>query len=315
MAGRLLLIEEYVDRHVWGHLLDVFLDTFPHEAGLAAREIMAKGKPIVSMRRVFTERERVPMLIADDPQHYADIVSRLIEDRDFYAAACAATRDFVAAQPGEAEYAAAVDAALTTVVRRVRSENPSPHGSQAGLPDPCRHHSTSGLSAIALDQLVCARVLDRLRDECPRSIDIVDFAQGGRPIEVGAARDVLYLPELHLQIWRDGIIPYEVNADDDAIQEGSIHSGAVVRSGVSLIDASDQDVCILSNLYSHNFAHFFEELYKVVILERQGFSGVFSPFPTRIAKTLPTFSTQFLEFLGIPRERILHVDVPTVFRT
>jgi len=121
LAGRLVLVEEYVDGHVWGHMLDVLLDTFPGEAGVAGREIMAKGKPFVCIGSAFTERERVPMLIADDPSGYADIVSRLIEDRDFYAAACTATRDFVAAQPGQPEYVAAIHDALTTVVSLARS--------------------------------------------------------------------------------------------------------------------------------------------------------------------------------------------------
>ncbi len=118
LAGRLVLVNEYVDGHVWGHLLDVFLDTFPGEAGVAAREIMAKGKPIVCIRSAFTEHERVPTLIADDPRGYADLVSRLIEDRGFYEATRAATRDFVAAQPGEPEYIAAIHRALSSVVQR-----------------------------------------------------------------------------------------------------------------------------------------------------------------------------------------------------
>jgi len=118
LAGRLVLVNEYVDGHVWGHLLDVFLDTFPGEAGVAAREIMAKGKPIVCIRSAFTEHERVPTLIADDPRGYVDLVSRLIEDRDFYEATHATTRDFVAAQPGEPEYIAAIHRALSSVVER-----------------------------------------------------------------------------------------------------------------------------------------------------------------------------------------------------
>jgi hypothetical protein len=123
LAGRLVLADEWVDGHIWGYMLDVFLDTFPLEGGLAAIEVMAKGKPVVAMRSAHTEHERLPMLIADDAGGYVELVSRLIEDREFYAAACAATRAFVAAQPGEAEYAAAIHHALTSIVRRVRSEN------------------------------------------------------------------------------------------------------------------------------------------------------------------------------------------------
>src|SRR5205823_7542996 len=31
LAGRLELIDHYVDGHVWGQMLDVFLETFPYE--------------------------------------------------------------------------------------------------------------------------------------------------------------------------------------------------------------------------------------------------------------------------------------------
>ena len=122
LAGRLVLVDQWVDAHLWGHLLEVFLDTFPSEAGLAGREIMAKGKPIVALRSHYVERDRVPMLIADDPGGYADLVSRLLDDPDFYDAACAATRAFVAAQPGEAEYAAAIHQALNKILQAAREE-------------------------------------------------------------------------------------------------------------------------------------------------------------------------------------------------
>jgi hypothetical protein len=130
-AGRFVLIDEFVDGHVWGHMLDLFLDT-SYGATSAGREVMAKGKPIVCMRTPTTERERAPMLIADTPAMYIDLVSRLIEDREFYDAACAATRDFVAAQPGEREYVAAAHDALTTIVRRVRERTAPKHPHDMG---------------------------------------------------------------------------------------------------------------------------------------------------------------------------------------
>jgi hypothetical protein len=125
LAGRLVLANHYVDGHVWGHMLDFFLDTSV-DVTVAGREIMVKGKPIVCMRTPTLEHERVPMLMADTPAVYVEIASRLIEDGDFYKAACAATREFVAAQPGEREYALAVHDAVSTVVRRVRSRAHGP---------------------------------------------------------------------------------------------------------------------------------------------------------------------------------------------
>ena len=133
LAGRLELVEGYVDGHVWGHILEIFLDTFPLAGGISAREMVARTRPVVTMRSAdyptFTEEERVPLLVARDPQSYVETVSRLIEDPSFYAAACAATRDFVASRPREPDYAAAVVRALTAVVRRTRAGSRLP---QAG---------------------------------------------------------------------------------------------------------------------------------------------------------------------------------------
>lgn len=120
LAERLVLIDEYVDGHVWGHMIDLFLDTSV-DVTVAGREIMAKGKPIVCMRTSTLEHERVPMLIADNHAMYVDLASRLIEDPAFYEAASAATRKFVAAQPDERAYATAVHDALSIVVERAKS--------------------------------------------------------------------------------------------------------------------------------------------------------------------------------------------------
>jgi hypothetical protein len=74
LAGRLVLIDEFVDGHAWGHMLDIFLDT-SYGATSAGREVMAKGKPVVCLRNPTTERERVPMLIADDRDVYRSRVA------------------------------------------------------------------------------------------------------------------------------------------------------------------------------------------------------------------------------------------------
>jgi hypothetical protein len=133
LAKRLMLVDEYVDGHVWGHMLDLFLDTSV-DVTLAGREIMVKGKPIVCMRTPTLEHERVPMLIADTPAMYVDLASRLIEDPAFYKAACTATREFVAAQPDERAYAIAVHDALSIVVDRVKNRPPQYDSSAKELP-------------------------------------------------------------------------------------------------------------------------------------------------------------------------------------
>lgn len=49
LEKRLFVRNEFVDGHIWGRFLDVFLDTFPLTGGYSCREVLAKGKPIVHM--------------------------------------------------------------------------------------------------------------------------------------------------------------------------------------------------------------------------------------------------------------------------
>jgi tetratricopeptide (TPR) repeat protein len=136
LTGRLEVVEGYVDGHVWGHLLEVFLDTFPQEAGFAGREVMAKSRPVVSLRSPWSEKDRVPMLVVNDREAYADIVSRLIEDRVFYESAVSATRSFVTAGARELDHAAAVANALTAVIGRAQDGSlpPGHRGHTPGEP-------------------------------------------------------------------------------------------------------------------------------------------------------------------------------------
>ncbi|HVH75856.1 MAG TPA: glycosyltransferase 61 family protein [Stellaceae bacterium] len=301
LTGRLVLVDEYVDGHVWGHVVDIFLDT-SWDVTVAGREIMAKSKPIVSMRTPTHEHERVPMLIADNRAMYIDLVSRLIEDRALYEAACAATRDFVAAQPGEREFAAAVDQALKAIVGRVRSG--------AATVDARR--------LIKFNRLEPRSVLDLLKSEKSQAVETVNVP-GGKPVEVVRVDELIYLPERHLQVWRNHIIPVEANTDPDAVPlifSGNYQVDVRTHKDLLVVNTLDEEVCILSNLHSYNFYHFIEELYKVVVLERNGFAGkyVVSPFPSSIAASLPTFALELLRLLGIPEERMLSVAAPTLFR-
>lgn len=166
----------------------------------------------------------------------------------------------------------------------------------------------SGLEAVPL--------LERLGSEVPAALVKADI--DGTSADAAAA-EVLYIPSLHLQLWRGNAIPLEANVDDDAVPEllRSAAQGEVVAHALFTgVDEYDGDICILSNLYSHNFFHFIEELYKVVILERVGFTGsyAFSTYPSRLAQALPSFSSEFLELLGIAPARQRHLTRPTLLR-
>ena len=120
-AERFALFDEYVDGHVWGRLLDVFLDTFPQQGGASCREVIAKGGPVVSAvspEMPNLARERVPSLTAADPADYLAIASRLAVDDGFLDQARAETQALFARMPTRADYAATFDAGITQALAR-----------------------------------------------------------------------------------------------------------------------------------------------------------------------------------------------------
>lgn len=120
-AERFALFDEYVDGHVWGRLLDVFLDTFPQQGGASCREMIAKGGPVVSAvspDMPNLAQERVASLTAADPAAYLAIASRLAGDDEFLDQARAETRALFARMPTRADYAATIDAGITQVLAR-----------------------------------------------------------------------------------------------------------------------------------------------------------------------------------------------------
>ena len=110
---------------------------------------------------------------------------------------------------------------------------------------------------------------------------------------------------------KDRIVPHEAIVDENAlpgIQEGWHRwPCSDLQYSISDLRQVDDVVCILSNAFSHVFYHWMIELYKVVILERFGFTGPY-------IKQDAWFSVEWLRLLGISEERIIvDVIVPTRF--
>lgn len=86
-ANRIKFLNENVDLHVYGRVVDVMCDTFPFIGGHACREVGAQGTPVVSMLGTawdtVLQEERNPDLLARDPEGYIDLVRRLFNDGDF----------------------------------------------------------------------------------------------------------------------------------------------------------------------------------------------------------------------------------------
>lgn len=133
-------------------------------------------------------------------------------------------------------------------------------------------------------------------------------------LEVGRVAGVLYLPQLLLQIAPGGVVPLEAIHHEWSLrfELGRDFQGqaAAYRDPFD-IDEVDEDVCILANFYSRNFFHWItEELVKVAVLERSGFTGRY------VLSALPAFAGQFLEFMGVSPDRLMgRLERPTRFRS
>lgn len=117
---RIRIHEGYVDGQVWGWLLDVFLDTFPFQGGASCREMIAKGRPVISTRSPDMPnlaRERVPNLVATDGADYLGIATRLGTDDNALKAAREDTLDLLSGVPNSAIYADRLDAAFAKAIR------------------------------------------------------------------------------------------------------------------------------------------------------------------------------------------------------
>jgi capsular polysaccharide biosynthesis protein len=142
---------------------------------------------------------------------------------------------------------------------------------------------------------------------------------GGRSsiLQLAQLQQVLYLPHVlgpsqSICIAQGHAVPLESVLDARTVDFLKQRKGLNPRSRAKYANGFEVDeiageVCVLGNLFSRNFGHWTEELLKVSILEdaKRGCRYVIP--------TMPVFARSFLEFLGVPEERILIVDGPAVF--
>ena len=75
------------DIHILGNCCNVFLDTIPFPCGSSAIEIMAKGKPVLSLQQknlANYKKSRVSELIFKDEKEMIKVLERLENDVKFY---------------------------------------------------------------------------------------------------------------------------------------------------------------------------------------------------------------------------------------
>jgi predicted O-linked N-acetylglucosamine transferase (SPINDLY family) len=105
VAARMVIYNDFIDGHVVGECLDVFLDSFPFPGGMSCIEVQARGVPVVWMAAPEPDRmsiigdQRDECLMAHDTDDYADLASRLADRAE--RAACAETARAIAQRFGD----------------------------------------------------------------------------------------------------------------------------------------------------------------------------------------------------------------------
>lgn len=167
---------------------------------------------------------------------------------------------------------------------------------------------------LPIEQLHCVSLIEEALAHEPSQVQYAHFPSCPEPIRIIRAADVLYIPRLRLQVMSGGAVPLEALLDPSTLDLERVYTFPELDYNFEEPFSTRyraEEVCILSNSWSMNFFHWItEELIKVTVLERSGFSGSY------VLYDQPDFSREFLECLGIPAERVLVIgDEPTVFQT
>lgn len=132
------------------------------------------------------------------------------------------------------------------------------------------------------------------------------------PLQHGVVADIVYLPELGLQVGTGGRVPLEAVQDPWCLGfevERQFQGRTGPYAGAFEMDVFDGDACVLGNFYSRNFYHWIsEELVKVHALESAGFTG------TYVLKPLPGFARGLLALMGVADARVREVTAPVLLR-
>jgi capsular polysaccharide biosynthesis protein len=161
---------------------------------------------------------------------------------------------------------------------------------------------------VRLDELRCVRLSER-----PSAYRSERFeGLGSRPLLLTRVPDVLYIPDLRLQLIGNRLVPSEALQHEWTLdfEIARAFQGAAARFSEPFVcDRRTEEVCVLANFYSRNFFHFVtEELAKVTVLEEAGYSGRY------LIAGLPTFAREAFSMLGLAPERLIEtIAEPTLF--
>lgn len=146
----------------------------------------------------------------------------------------------------------------------------------------------------------CVSILNGKTVDC--GLDRFEFLfRGITKIEGVRCNNVMFFPHCGLQVIDRQFVPLEAVFDSYALtlmqqRHGGTEKGTATEGDTDFLAG---DFCILSNCFSRNFAHWTEELFKVIVLEDYGFTGNY------LVPDDPGYCREFMRLIGIPDERML----------
>lgn len=129
VGERIHVAARFVPGHIWTHILEVFLDTCPVTGGESCRQMIANGKPVVTLHSremPAIDLQRDPTLVARDWTDYVDRTVRLLEDPSAYAAACQRARALASRMSDSDSFVTTVAADIVRTVESVRRKMADP---------------------------------------------------------------------------------------------------------------------------------------------------------------------------------------------
>jgi capsular polysaccharide biosynthesis protein len=165
-------------------------------------------------------------------------------------------------------------------------------------------------AGIPFQELHAASVFDPLAWPVVASAPAPRFDDA--PLHHGVVADIVYLPELGLQVGPGGRVPLESVQDPWCLGfevERQFQGRSAAYAAGFELEVFDGDACVLGNFYSRNFYHWIsEELVKVHALETAGFDGSY------LLKPLPPFARALLALMGVADTRVREVTAPVLLR-
>jgi hypothetical protein len=123
VGDRMHVEQRFVPGHVWGHILDMLLDTWPVTGGESCREMIAKGRPVVSLHSAempAIDQQRDRQLVARDWVSYVEHAVSLLRYETILEAARQRAKDTANGMTDRKSFVMALNVGIANAVRAAR---------------------------------------------------------------------------------------------------------------------------------------------------------------------------------------------------